>query len=53
MADVELVGAPGEVTMTIEIKRADTGLVETYDLVGHITDVEETNDGSNPHDSGA
>jgi|WetSurMetagenome_2_1015567.scaffolds.fasta_scaffold206120_3 hypothetical protein len=53
MHDSALVGDPGEVTMTIEIKRADTGVVETYDLVGHITEVEETTDGSNPHDSGA
>ena len=33
---IELQGQPGEVHMTIEIKRAATGKVETYNLVGHL-----------------
>ena len=37
----ELKGQPGEVHMTIEITRAATGKVETYELVGHV-DPEKT-----------
>ena len=34
----ELNGQPGELRMTIEIKRATTGKVETYELVGKVGD---------------
>lgn len=30
-----LAGQPGELRMTIEIKRKETGKVETVELVGH------------------
>lgn len=35
---IELTGQPGELRMTIEIKRAATGKVDTYELVGSATD---------------
>jgi hypothetical protein len=31
---IELNGQAGEVRMTIEVKRAETGKVETFELVG-------------------
>lgn len=31
----DLQGQPGELRMTIEIKRAATGKVDTFELVGH------------------
>lgn len=34
MADLN--GKPGELTFTLQIKRADTGKVEEYQLVGRI-----------------
>lgn len=37
----ELSGQPGEVRMTIEVKRAATGETETYELVGKIGSEEE------------
>jgi hypothetical protein len=30
----ELRGKPGELRMTVEVKRAATGKVETYELIG-------------------
>jgi hypothetical protein len=33
MADLK--GQPGELRMTLQIKRAATGKVETYEMVGH------------------
>lgn len=39
---IELGGKPGELRFTIEIKRAETGKVETYELIGRIGE-----DGSN------
>lgn len=30
-----IVGEPGELRMTVEVKRKATGLVEKYELVGH------------------
>jgi hypothetical protein len=41
-----LTGKPGELTFTIEVKRAATGKVERYELIGKI------NDGGNPFDGG-
>ena len=35
MASMGLQGQPGELRMTIEIKRKETGKVETVELVGH------------------
>ena len=40
-----LQGKPGELRFTIEVKRAATGKVETYDMIGKI-------DGRNPQHSG-
>jgi hypothetical protein len=37
----DLTGQPGEVRMTIEVKRAATGEVETFELVGTIEAEEE------------
>lgn len=37
-----LTGQPGEVRLKIEVKRAETGEVETYDLVGKIVDEEDS-----------
>jgi transcription elongation GreA/GreB family factor len=44
----ELKGKPGELRCTVEIKRAATGKVETYELIGKAED-----DGSNAHHSGS
>ena len=35
MSSMNLQGQPGELRMTIEIKRKETGKVETFELVGH------------------
>ena len=52
-------GNGGELRMTIEIKRAATGEVETHELVGKITseqaeqlNLKEQENGSDPLDSG-
>jgi len=51
---IELTGEPAQLHFTIEIKRATTGEIETYDMIGHVVDIEEVKeDGSNTHDSGA
>jgi hypothetical protein len=34
----ELQGKPGELRFTVEIKRAATGKVETYDMIGKVND---------------
>ena len=34
----ELQGKPGELRFTIEVKRAATGKVETYELIGKVND---------------
>jgi len=39
-----LAGPPAELRMTIHIKRAATGLTETFELIGH---AEKDQDGSN------
>jgi hypothetical protein len=48
-----LVGGVGEIRLTVEIKRKDTGKVETYDLVGTITDeqIKELQHGGNSQHS--
>lgn len=38
---IELNGQPGELRFTVEVKRAETGEIETYELVGKITPDEE------------
>lgn len=37
----DLQAQAGELRMTIEITRAETGKVETYDLVGHVGATQE------------
>ena len=55
---IELTGEKAELRFTLEIKRAATGKVETYEMVGH-ADPEElqkllgADNGSNTLDSGA
>ena len=52
---IELAGKPAEVHFTIEVKRAATGLTETYQMVGHVVPeptVGEEND-SQPRDISA
>lgn len=43
----ELNGKPGELAFTIEVKRAATGKVETYQMIGKVS-----NDGGNALDGG-
>ena len=47
----ELNGKPGELRFTVSVKRAATGKVETFEMVGKVTG-EESKDGSNPQHSG-
>jgi hypothetical protein len=55
---IELQGQEGELTMTIQITRKETGEVEEYNLVGHCTDeefkqlIEGVENGSNTLNSG-
>ena len=46
---ISLNGQPGEVRFTVEIKRAETGKVEQYDLVGYLDEakLKELQNGSN------
>ena len=46
---IELQGQTGELRFTVEIKRKETGLVETYDLVGYLDadKLKELQNGSN------
>lgn len=37
----DLVGQPGELRLTLSIKRKSTGKVETYEVVGHSEKLEE------------
>jgi hypothetical protein len=50
----ELSGQVGEVRMTVEITRKETGKVETYDLVGFLDEdkLKELQNGSDPLGSG-
>lgn len=36
MSEINLVAEPAELHMTLEIKRAATGKVEAFELIGHI-----------------
>ena len=55
---IQLAGEKAELRFTLEIKRAATGLVETYEMVGHV-DPDElqklvgAENGSNTLDSSA
>tara|TARA_R110000868_G_scaffold304583_1_gene565703 strand:+ start:253 stop:423 length:171 start_codon:yes stop_codon:yes gene_type:complete len=50
---MNLVGPTGELRFTIEIKRKDTGKIDTFNLVGQVTDAQlkEIQDGSHTLDS--
>ena len=57
MSSMNLQGQPGELRMTIEIKRKETGKVETFELVGHadpeqLKQILENEHGSNAQHSG-
>ena len=57
MSSMNLQGQPGELRMTIEIKRKETGKVETFELVGHadpeqLQQILEKEHGSNAQHSG-
>jgi hypothetical protein len=41
----ELKGKPGELRFTVEVKRAATGKVETYEMTGRVTDGGDALDG--------
>jgi hypothetical protein len=51
----ELCGKVGEVRMTVEITRKETGKVETYDIIGFLDEdqLKEVQNGSNAQHSGA
>jgi len=51
---IELMGQPGELRFTVEVKRKETGLVEKYDLVGYLDEdkLKENYLGSDSLDSG-
>ena len=50
---IELNGQPGELRFSIEIKRAETGAVEHYELVGFLDEekLKELQNGSDPQHS--
>lgn len=49
----ELQGQTGELRFTVEIKRIETGLIETYDLIGYLDEdkLKEIQNGSHPFHS--
>lgn len=52
----DLVGKEGEIRMVVHITRKESGVTETHELVGYVTDVveqKETDSGSDSFDSGA
>lgn len=51
---IQLTGQPGELRFTIEVTRADTGIVEKYEAVGTLSETQqkELENGGNPLDSG-
>jgi hypothetical protein len=51
----DLKGQPGELRMTIGIKRKETGKTETYELVGKVIpeETKEQDDGSHAQHSGS
>lgn len=52
---VALSGAVGDLRFQIQVTRADTGKIETYELIGRIDQdqLEEICDGSDPFDGSA
>lgn len=53
MADLK--GVPGELRFTVEVKRKATGLVETFEMVGHVLPEEpakESEDGGHTQHGG-
>lgn len=52
---IELGGQMGELRFTVEVKRAETGKVEQYELVGYLDadKLKELQNGSNTLDSSA
>jgi hypothetical protein len=48
-----LAGQPGEVRFTVQVTRAETGKIETYDLVGFLDEdkMKELKNGSHTFDS--
>lgn len=56
----DLIGQPGELRFTVQVKRAATGETETHELIGHIGQdepteqpTEDNENGSDTLDSGA
>ena len=52
---IELGGQVGELRFTVEVKRKETGKVETYELVGFLDEekLKELQDGGNSLNSGS
>ena len=55
---ISLSGQPAEISFTIDVKRAATGLTETYQMVGHVMPAdpqvtEGEDDDSQPRDISA
>lgn len=48
MASMGLAGQPGELRMTIEVMRKETGAVEQYEVVGKLTPEDEEKLGLKP-----
>lgn len=48
---MDIQGQIGELTFTIEVKRKDTGKVDTFELVGKVINTEENDNGSDPQHS--
>ena len=50
---ISLAGQPGEVRFTVQVTRAETGKIETYDLVGFLDEdkMKELKNGSHTFDS--
>ena len=55
MSGINLVGSVGELSFEVQIKRADTGQVENYTLVGYIDEqqLKDIQNGSLTLDSGS
>jgi hypothetical protein len=52
---IALGGEVGELRFTVQVKRAETGKVEEYELVGYLDEqkLKELQDGGNSLDSGS
>ncbi len=53
----DLIAPPAEISFTVTVKRAATGIEETFNMVGHVEsiqpEVKESSNVCDPHDSGA